>query len=241
MGAVLRKRDAAAAQAHFLGVESSARGMSWRERLAPEAAAMASAISQRHGLPELIGRMLAARGIALDDVPLVLNPTIKSLMPDPSTLRDMDAAARRLADAIEKREAVALFGDYDVDGAASSALLSRYFAHHGLAARIYIPDRLFEGYGPNAAAIETLVQEGARLIVTVDCGTTSDEPLRRATELGCDVVVIDHHQADETLPAVHAVVNPNRQDDVSGLGSLCAAGVVFLVLVATTRELRRRG
>ncbi len=153
----------------------------------------------------------------------------------------MDAAAARLAEAIEKREAVALFGDYDVDGAASSALLARFLKAHGLAPRIYIPDRLFEGYGPNAAAIEGLVKEGASLIVTVDCGTTSVEPLARAAELECDVIVIDHHQADERLPAVRAVVNPNRQDDVSGLGNLCAAGVVFLVLVATARELRRRG
>ncbi|HWK38444.1 MAG TPA: single-stranded-DNA-specific exonuclease RecJ, partial [Hyphomicrobium sp.] len=121
------------------------------------------------------------------------------------------------------------------------ALMSRYLAHHGLNARIYIPDRLFEGYGPNPAAIEGLVKDGAQLIVTVDCGTTSREPLARAGELGCDVVVIDHHQADEELPRACAVVNPNRQDDVSGLGHLCAAGVAFMVLVATTRELRRRG
>ena len=185
--------------------------------------------------------MLAARGIAPDDVENVLSPTLKALMPDPSSLRDMDTAAKRIADAIEARQPVALFGDYDVDGAASSALLARYLAHHGLKARIYIPDRLFEGYGPNAAAIESLIKEGARLIVTVDCGTTSIEALARAAELSCDVVVIDHHQADERLPAVTALVNPNRQDDVSGLGHLCAAGVTFLVLVAVTRELRRRG
>ena len=240
MGA-LRKKAEDAEPVAFLGVGASARGFFWRERLSPDHHPLAAAISQRHGLPELLGRVLAARGIALEDVPDVLSPTLKALMPDPSTLRDMDTGAKRLADAIEKRQPVALFGDYDVDGAASSALLARYLAHHGLKARIYIPDRLFEGYGPNAAAIEGLVKEGARLIVTVDCGTTSHEPLARAAELGCDVIVIDHHQADERLPAVSAVVNPNRQDDVSGLGYLCAAGVVFLVLVATTRELRRRG
>ncbi len=245
MGALRKKVEDAVGSAPgpvaFLGVGASARGFFWRERLGPDNHALAAAISQRHGLPELLGRVLAARGIALEDVPDVLSPTLKALMPDPSTLRDMDTGAKRLADAIEKRQPVALFGDYDVDGAASSALLARYLAHHGLKARIYIPDRLFEGYGPNAAAIEGLVKEGARLIVTVDCGTTSHEPLARAAELGCDVIVIDHHQADERLPAVSAVVNPNRQDDVSGLGHLCAAGVVFLVLVATTRELRRRG
>ena len=233
--------EIAEAGAPFLGVSASAKGFAWRERLAPDAEPCAIAISQRHGLPELLGRVLAARGVTLQEVATVLNPTLKALMPDPSTLRDMDVAAKRLADAIEKGEAVAVFGDYDVDGAASSALLGRFFARHGRNARIYIPDRIFEGYGPNAAAIESLVQEGARLIVTVDCGTTSTEPLARANELGADVIVIDHHQADEELPAVSALVNPNRQDDVSGLGHLCAAGVTFLVLVATTRELRQRG
>jgi single-stranded-DNA-specific exonuclease len=225
----------------FLGVTASARGLAWRERLAGDGQLRATAISQRHGLPELLGRVLAARGIAIDDVPVVLNPTLKALMPDPSSVRDMDAAASRLAEAIEKRQPVAVFGDYDVDGASSAALMARFFAHHGITARIYIPDRLFEGYGPNPGAIESLVKEGAQLIVTVDCGTTSMGPLERARELGCDVIVIDHHQADEQLPPARAIVNPNRQDDVSGLGHLCAAGVCFLVLVATTRELRRRG
>jgi single-stranded-DNA-specific exonuclease len=153
----------------------------------------------------------------------------------------MDRAASRLADAIAAKQPVAIFGDYDVDGACSSALLNRFLAHHDVASRIYIPDRLFEGYGPNVSAIEMLVREGAQLIITVDCGTTSFEPLAAARKLGADVLVIDHHQADERLPNVQAVVNPNRQDDVSGQGMLCAAGVVFLVLVATVRELRRRG
>src|SRR5688572_13016950 len=241
MVAVRKRRDAAAAAPPFLGVSASAKGYAWRERLTGEAQLRAGAISQRHGLPELLGRVLAARGITIDDVPVVLNPTLKALMPDPSSVRDMDAAAARIADAVAKRQSIAIFGDYDVDGASSAALVARFVAHHGLQARIYIPDRLFEGYGPNPAAIEGLINDGAQLIVTVDCGTTSREPLARAGELGCDVVVIDHHQADEVLPTAVAVVNPNRQDDVSGLGHLCAAGVAFLVLVATTRELRRRG
>ena len=225
----------------FLGVTASARGFVWRERLLWDSKSLATAISQRHGLPELMGRVLAARGVGLDDVATFLDPTLKALMPDPSHLRDMDKAAARLADAIEGRQPVAIFGDYDVDGACSSALMARFLAHHETPARIYIPDRLFEGYGPNTGAIETLVAEGARLIVTVDCGTTSHEPLALARRLGADVLVIDHHQADERLPEVEAIVNPNRQDDVSGQGALCAAGVVFLVLVAMTRELRRRG
>ncbi len=225
----------------FLGIVSSARGLSWGERLEPGAASLATAISQRHGLPELLGRVLAARGVGLDEVPTVLEPTLKALMPDPSVLQDMDRAADRLADAIQAGARVAIFGDYDVDGACSSALVERFLAHHSVPTRIYIPDRMLEGYGPNIPAIEGLVKEGASLIVAVDCGTTSFEPLAAARRLGTDVIVIDHHQADERLPDVAALVNPNRQDDVSGQGHLCAAGVVFLVLVATQRALRQRG
>jgi single-stranded-DNA-specific exonuclease len=225
----------------FLGVERSVRGMQWRERLQGAAINTAIAISQRYGLPELLGRVLAARGIGLEDVPNVLDPSIKALMPDPSTLRDMDKAAVRLADAIARREQVAIFGDYDVDGACSSALLKRFLAAHGVDARIYIPDRITEGYGPNREAIETLIKDGARLILTVDCGTTGHAPLQAAREYGVDVVVIDHHQADERLPEVYALINANRQDDLSGLGQLCAAGVAFMLLVAVARELRRRG
>ncbi|MFN3746591.1 MAG: single-stranded-DNA-specific exonuclease RecJ, partial [Hyphomicrobiaceae bacterium] len=225
----------------FLGVTSSARGFTWRERLSPGAANMATAISQQHGLPELLGRVLAARGITLDEVPNVLEPTIRALMPDPSTLNDMDKAARRLADAIVRRERVAVFGDYDVDGACSAALMRRFLLAHGLDAAMYIPDRMFEGYGPNVRAIQGLVENGAQLIITVDCGTTSFEALAPQHRGRTDVLVIDHHQADEQLPEVNAVVNPNRQDDLSGLGHLCAAGVVFMLLVATTRELRQRG
>ena len=229
------------ASEHFLGVARSARGYSWRERLPADLRPTALAIAQRHGLPDVLGRLLAARGVGLDEATAFLDPTIKALMPDPSALQDMDKAAARIADAIAASERIAIFGDYDVDGACSSALLARFVRHHGGAARIYIPDRIFEGYGPNIAAIETLAKEGAKLIVTVDCGTTSFEPLAAARRLGVDVVVIDHHQADERLPDVEAIVNPNRQDDVSGQGALCAAGVVFMTLVAVTRELRRRG
>ncbi len=243
MSAAARRKATSSndAVAPFLGVGNSARGFQWRERLQAGQRNTALAISQRHGLPELLGRVLAARGVGIDEVPVVLEPTIKALMPDPSVLKDMDTAAHRLADAVGKRQPVAVFGDYDVDGACSSALMARWLGHHGVKARIYIPDRIFEGYGPNPAAIETLVAEGARLIVTVDCGTTSFEPLAVARKLGTDVIVIDHHQADERLPDVAAVVNPNRQDDISGLGHLCAAGVTFMTLVAATRELRRRG
>lgn len=224
-----------------LGVGRSLRGYRWSNRLLPADEGTATAISQHHGLPDIMGRILAARGVARDGVPQFLSPTLKDLMPDPSTVRDMDKAAARLASAILAKEPVAIFGDYDVDGACASAMLARFLARHDTPARIYIPDRLFEGYGPNAAAIESLVAEGAKLLVTVDCGTTSFEPLAVTRKMGVDCIVVDHHQADEQLPDVLAVVNPNRQDDVSGLGMLCAAGVVFMVLVATARVLRKGG
>ena len=241
MAAVRKRVQADDAPGPFLGVRNSARGFIWRERMSAAEANIATTICQRHAVPELLGRILAARGIRPDEVPVTLSPTVKALMPDPSTLTAMDAAAARLADAVEKREAVAVFGDYDVDGACSAALMRRFLGAHGQDCRIYIPDRIFEGYGPNPAAIEALVKDGARLIVTVDCGVTSFDALAVARRLGADVIVLDHHQADQRLPDVHAVVNPNRQDDLSGLGHLCAAGVVFMTLVATARELRRRG
>lgn len=230
----------------FLGVTSSARGFVWRDRLTGikgglSGVARAQAICQRFDLPEILGRVLAGRGVGLDEVEVFLDPTLKALMPDPSVLQDMDRAAERIADAILAGENVAIFGDYDVDGACSSALMKRFLAHHGIDARIYIPDRLREGYGPNPAAMRELIAQGAQLIITVDCGTTSFEPLAVAKGTGTDVIVVDHHQSNETLPDVHAVVNPNRQDDLSGQGHLCAAGVVFLTMVATARVLRKRG
>ena len=227
--------------AAFLGVERSARGLKWVERLPASQAHLGAAIAQRHNLPEIIGRLLAARDVSLDQVPDVLNPTIRALCPDPATLTDMDKAAERLARAIAARESIAIFGDYDVDGATSSALLYRFLASHGLEPRIYIPDRITEGYGPNSEAIATLIDDGASLIVTVDCGSTGFEPLEVAAKRGIDVVVVDHHQVNEELPAAHAIVNPNRQDCLSGQGHLCAAGVTFLLCVALQRKLRAKG
>jgi len=224
----------------FLGVNRSVRGLRWIDRLTSDKAAIATAISQRHGLPELLGRVLAARGAAPDDIESWLNPTLRDLLPDPASLRDMETGAARLAEAIRRGEPIAIFGDYDVDGAASSALLARFLRGQGLEARIYIPDRLSEGYGPNVPAMKALARE-AKLIVTVDCGTLSHEPIAAAVKLGADVVVVDHHQADETLPPAHAVINPNREDDLSGQGHLAGAGVVFLLLVETARQLRAAG
>ncbi len=225
----------------FLGVERSASGRVWRDRLDARANQTALALVQRLGLPELLARVLAGRGVTPDDAEAYLDPTVKSLMPDPDTLTDMPAAATRLADAVERGEQVAVFGDYDVDGATSTALLVRVLRASGLDPLFHIPDRIFEGYGPNVEAVRGLAERGAKLLVTVDCGTTSMEALDEAKKLGLDTVVIDHHQAPEQLPSARAIVNPNRQDDLSKLGYLAAVGVVFIVAVALLRELRKRG
>ena len=225
----------------FLDVEQSVTGRAWRDRLDDRGTAHALAIAQRHGLPELLARIVAGRGVELDEVETFLNPSLRRLLPDPDRLTDMAAAAARLADAVGRNESVAIFGDYDVDGATASALLCRYLRHCGLDPVIHIPDRIFEGYGPNIDAIRGLAERGATLLVTVDCGTTSLEPLAEARRLAMDVIVVDHHQADELLPEAVAVVNPNRLDDLSGLGHLAAVGLVFVTVVALNRELRRRG
>ncbi|MCB1465347.1 MAG: single-stranded-DNA-specific exonuclease RecJ [Nitratireductor sp.] len=225
----------------FLDVERSALGKVWRERLDQRGRNTALTIAQTTDIPELVARVLAGRGIAAEEAEAFLSPAIRDLMPDPSVLTDMDAAAARIARAVQKGERVAVFGDYDVDGAASGALMARFLAHHGIEHEIYIPDRIFEGYGPNPNAIDELAGRGASLIVTVDCGATSFDALEHAKSLGIDVVVLDHHLMDDAGPPAVALVNPNRQDDLSGLGYLCAAGVTFMALVASVRELRKAG
>jgi single-stranded-DNA-specific exonuclease len=225
----------------FLGVERSATGQRWVARLDQAGENRALAMSQTHGLPDLISRVLAGRGVPFETALEFLDPTLRRLMPEPYSLMDCEAATERLARAVERGERVAIFGDYDVDGATSSALLYRFLVHFGVQAEIYIPDRIFEGYGPNPNAIAQLIERGAQLIVTVDCGSTSHESLAVARDRGIDVVVIDHHQVGEDLPPAHALVNPNREDDLSGQGHLSAAGVVFLVLVALQRLLKSRG
>ncbi|MFZ0422260.1 MAG: single-stranded-DNA-specific exonuclease RecJ [Xanthobacteraceae bacterium] len=225
----------------FLGVDDSATGRAWLDRLDERGAARALAIAQRHELPELLARIIAGRKIEADAVDAFLDPTIKQAMPDPYVLTAMKEAAERIADAVKRGECVAIFGDYDVDGATSAALLARYLRQCGLAPLIHIPDRLFEGYGPNVEAVRALAERGATLLVCVDCGTTSIEPLAEAKKLGVDVVVVDHHQADEALPSAVAIVNPNRRDDLSGLGHLAAVGLVFMTVVALNRVLRERG
>ena len=215
----------------FLGVLCSATGKLWRDRLDARGTVRALAITQRYQLPEMLARVLAGRDVGIDEVEDFLDPTIRKLMPDPHTVTAMETAARRIADAAARREKVAIFGDYDVDGATSAALDPL----------IHIPDRIFEGYGPNVEAVRALAGKGATLLVTVDCGTTSLEPLAEARRLGMSVVVIDHHQTGDELPEVDALVNPNRPDDLSGLGHLAAVGLVLITLVAVNRELRGRG
>ncbi|MER9640791.1 MULTISPECIES: single-stranded-DNA-specific exonuclease RecJ [unclassified Mesorhizobium] len=224
----------------FLDVRQSVSGVSWEHRLTERQDMIALAIAQGHGVPDIVARVLAGRGVTAEQTERFLDPTIRDLLPDPASLTDMDRAAARIAAAVMAREKVAIFGDYDVDGAASSALLKRFLAHFSVPSEIYIPDRIFEGYGPNPEAMRELVSRGATLIVTVDCGTNSAVSVDAANEAGADVVVLDHHQVGGALPAAIAVVNPNREDDLSGQGHLCAAGVVFLALVQTARILRGR-
>ena len=225
----------------FLGVERSLTGKRWVDRLDIAGTSAALAIAQMHQVPEILARVLAGRGVAVDDVPAFLAPTLKTLMPDPSVLTGMDIAASRIADAVAADEPIAIFGDYDVDGASSAALLARFLRHQGRDPHIYIPDRLFEGYGPNVEAMRALAAAGARLVICVDCGSTSFDALEVAKGLGLSVIVIDHHEVGVDLPAAEAIVNPNRQDDLSGLGYLAAVGVTLLAVVAVNRLLRTRG
>lgn len=234
-GADLRQHESAP----LLDVPESVSGKHWLLSDIDERIALG--ISQRFGLPEIVGRLLAARGVDFDEVEDYLNPTLKVQLPDPSVLKDMDKAAEKIARAIMAGEPVAVFGDYDVDGATSTALLKRYFRMVGHDIRVYIPDRIDEGYGPNAPAFLQLQEEGHNLILTVDCGVTAYEPLKAAKEAGIEIIVFDHHAAEPDLPEAYAVINPNRVDEDGALGNLAAVGVSFLAIVAINRVLRREG
>ena len=214
-------------------------GQRWRLTATDDRLALAHC--QRLGIPELLGRLLAARQVPLETGARYLDPTLRAGLPDPSRLADMDRAVARLADAVDAAERLVVFADYDVDGATSAALLVRFFRQLGLELRLYVPDRAAEGYGPSAAALTRLKADGADLAVLVDCGTSAFEALEAAAAADLAVVVLDHHAAEARLPPAFALVNPNRVDDTSGLGALAACGVVFLALVALNRELRRRG
>ncbi len=225
----------------LLGVDKSWTNRRWIPRLGRDADALALALAQRHGLDDVLARVLAGRGIGLDAAEAFLDPRLRTLMPDPAVLQDMHRAVALLADVVQAGAKIGIFGDYDVDGAASSALLAEFLDAAGVPWTLHIPDRLTEGYGPTEAAMAAFAEQGCKLIVTVDCGTTSHAPIETATNSGVPTVVLDHHLAPERLPTAAALVNPNRLDDVSGLGYLCAAGVVFMTIVALNRELRRRG
>src|SRR5258707_11538012 len=225
--------------APFLGVERSICGRRWRMREADPG--VAAAIAEQHGLPEIVGRLLAQRGIGIDDAPGFLAPRLREQLPDPLHLRDMDRAVVRLLRAVRDGEPIVVFGDYDVDGATAAALLLRFFAAIGGHASVYVPDRMREGYGPSAPALLRLKAEGAGVVVTVDCGATAHEPLAAAAEAGLDVIVIDHHVTEPLLPRALALINPNRLDETSPHGALAAVGVAFLLVVALNRALREAG
>ena len=220
-------------------VERSVSGRRWRWRGHDPQAALA--ICQRLELPEVVGRVLAGRGVALDGAPAFMAPKLRDALPDPSHLLDLEVAVERLADAVRADERIGLLGDYDVDGATSIAVLARYLAAVGARTAIDVPDRLREGYGPNAAALARLAEAGCRLVVTLDAGTTAFEPLAAAAAQGQQVIVVDHHVAQIELPPAIGVINPNRRDQTSPVGDLAAVGVTFLVVVALNRTLRARG
>jgi single-stranded-DNA-specific exonuclease len=227
----------ASRSASLFGIERSLSGKAWRWR--------GGNMELGDGVSDdLVSQILLARGVPLDELERHRNPSIKAFLPDPSTFRDMDAAADRLAQAVLEQETVTIYGDYDVDGATSAALLIRLLRALGLGARYYIPDRLLEGYGPSGEALVRLGQEGSSLVVTVDCGAMAHEALAMARASGVDVIVVDHHKCSANLPEALALVNPNRLDE-SDLGAahghLAAVGVAFLLAVATTRTLRQRG
>jgi len=231
--------DGAGGAGNFLAVERSICGRRWRLRAADDSEGQV--IAARLALPEIVGRLLAQRGIDHDDAPGFLAPRLRDQLPDPSHLRDMEVAAARLVHAVREGETIAVFGDYDVDGATSTALLVRFFAAVGGRTRVYVPDRLREGYGPNTPALLRLHAEGARVVVTVDCGTNAHLPLAEAAATGLEVIVVDHHVAEPLLPRAAAIVNPNRLDEESPHGALAAVGIAFLLVVAVNRALRRAG
>jgi single-stranded-DNA-specific exonuclease len=223
----------------FLGVERSLSGRAWRERAADPALVRAHML--RLNLTEPLARALASRGIGEAEADHYLSPTLKALFPDPSCFQDMDKAVDILLDALAHDRRTVVFADYDVDGATSAAMLVRWFRAMGKELPIYIPDRITEGYGPSPAIFRKLREEGAELVVTLDCGAAAYDAIEAAAEVGLSVVVIDHHLMREAPPKAAALVNPNRADCLSGQGVLCAAGVTMVLLAALNREARKRG
>lgn len=229
-----------AVETRVLNIEKSVLGKTWVFPEVDERKALA--IAQSYNLPEFLAHIVTARDVDFDDVPDFLEPSLKNQLPDPYTLKDMQKAAERIADAIMAEQAVAVFGDYDVDGATSTALLKRFFKAIHQDILVYIPDRMKEGYGPNAKALLHLKNDkNIDLLMTVDCGISAFEPLEAAADAGLEVIVLDHHTGEPKMPPATAIVNPNRFDEDGSLGHLAAVGVVFLTLIAVNRVLRERG
>lgn len=220
-------------------VESSVTQRRWQQREADDK--QISEIIQQVGESDLIARLLVSRGVAAQEAATFLDPKVREVMPDPDHLKDMTVAVRRLVQAIQSKEKIVIFGDYDVDGATSTAVFHRFLTQVGATVDFYIPNRLSEGYGPNVPALLKLREEGACVVITVDCGTTAFEPLEAAAKAGLDVIVIDHHMGEARLPKAVAVVNPNRADETSPCGALAAVGLSFLTVVSLNRALREAG
>ena len=190
-------------------------------------------------LDSTVAKLIAIKNIKREEIENYLNPAIKNSLPNPSVLKGMDKATLRTLEAIIKKEKVGIFGDYDVDGASSTALLGRYFKHVNLKFEIYIPDRKLEGFGPTIKGFENMIKKNPKLIFTVDCGTLSFEPINFANEKKIDVLVLDYHQSEIKLPNAYSIINPNQIDDSSNLNNLCAAGVCFMFLISLNRELKK--
>ncbi|MDR3505593.1 MAG: single-stranded-DNA-specific exonuclease RecJ [Acidocella sp.] len=224
---------------HALGITQSLTGRRWVWRSSREER-LGQGLAQQLGMPELMGRLLAARGVSAEHVPDFLDPTLRAMLPNPSSIVDMDIAATRLADAVMTGETIGVFGDYDVDGACSAALLVTLLRQMGCTVVYHVPDRMLEGYGPNTNALRGMVERGASLLICVDCGTAAHAafaPLHNAA----DILVFDHHKSEGPPPPIRATVNPNRLDCTSGLHNICAAAVTFIACVALLRALRQRG
>jgi len=223
----------------FLDVENSCRGLRWQSRCDDDEAI--ANLEQTKGLDNLTARLLAGRGIVPETTDEFLDPSLRGSMPDPSLLQDMDKAASLILDAVQAKQKITVFADYDVDGGSSAAQLIKWGRGFDVEIGLYVPDRVKEGYGPSIEAFKQLKSEGNDLVITVDCGAAAQSALEAAEGLGLPIIVIDHHLMHGDLPPCAALVNPNREDDTSGLGHLAAAGVTFMVLVALNREARRRG
>ena len=225
------------ATSFLFGVERSVSGASW---IAPKKAKenLKDLFKQEFDLTEAMSELLVNRNFNIEELSNFFDPKIKNLMPDPLVLKDMDKTINRLLKAILDKETIGIFGDYDVDGACSSAIIYSYLIKLGCKVEVHIPDRFTEGYGPNTQALMKLKEKGCNLIITVDCGITAFEPLKKASEENIDIIIIDHHITEPNLPEAYSIINPNRFDEESKLGYLSAAGVCFLTLVALDRKLR---